>query len=78
MPYDTINKRAVTEFKVQPNLNDYEAQRASFRWEEVAKELDGLPGGGLNIAYEALDRHVAKGKGDKTAVGWASALVPAR
>ena len=28
-------------------------------WSEARKQLSGLPGGGLNIAYEALDRHVA-------------------
>jgi acetyl-CoA synthetase len=70
MPYETITKPVADQFKVRPNLYDYEAQRASFKWEDVATELDGLPGGGLNIAYEALDRHVAKGKGGKTAVLW--------
>jgi acetyl-CoA synthetase len=70
MPYETITKTAADQFKVRPNLYDYEAQRASFKWEDVAKELDGLPGGGLNIAYEALDRHVAKGKGGKAAILW--------
>jgi acetyl-CoA synthetase len=32
--------------------------------------LDGLPGGGLNIAHEAVDRHVAKGRGGRTALVW--------
>src|SRR4051794_5936527 len=72
MPYETIAKPPVEAMKVRPNLYDYEAQRASFKWEDVAKELDGLPGGGLNIAYEALDRHVQKGKGDKPAMLWES------
>jgi acetyl-CoA synthetase len=31
---------------------------------------DGLPGGGINIAYEALDRHLLRGGGDKTALVW--------
>ncbi|HEY7466810.1 MAG TPA: acetate--CoA ligase, partial [Dehalococcoidia bacterium] len=53
-----------------PNIFDYETQRAAFRWEDVAKELDGLPGGGINIAYEAIDRHVAKGQGAKAAILW--------
>lgn len=35
--------------------------------------LDGLPGQrGLNIAYEAVDRHVARGIGEKTAIRWLS------
>src|SRR5688572_15377468 len=70
MAYDTITKPDVTSFKVHPNLDRYDAMRASFKWEDVAKELDGLPGGGLNIAYEALDRHVKKGKGEKAAILW--------
>ena len=68
MPFETINKPAA--LPVRPNISDYEAQRASFRWEDIAKELDGLPGGGINIAYEAIDRHVAKGRGAKAAILW--------
>jgi acetyl-CoA synthetase len=70
MPFETISKPAATALPVRPNISDYEAQRASFRWEDVAKELDGLPGGGINIAYEAIDRHVAKGQGAKAAILW--------
>lgn len=44
--------------KIEHNLFDYEKVRASFSWENVAKELSGLPNGkGLNIAHEAVDRH---------------------
>jgi acetyl-CoA synthetase len=32
--------------------------------------MDGLASGGLNIAYEATDRHVAKGRGDHRAIVW--------
>ncbi len=32
--------------------------------------LDGLPGGGLNIAHEAVDRHVLAGRGDRLALRW--------
>jgi acetyl-CoA synthetase len=34
--------------------------------------LDGLPGGALNIAHEALDRHVAAGHGERLAIRWLS------
>jgi Acyl-coenzyme A synthetases/AMP-(fatty) acid ligases len=37
-------------------------------WGEARAELTGLPGGeGLNIAYEAVGRHVANGEGDRVA-----------
>jgi len=43
-----------------PNLTDYAAAAASFTWSEARAELDGLPGGkGLNIAHEAVDRHIS-------------------
>jgi acetyl-CoA synthetase len=70
MPFEIIAKPAAKALPVTPNISDYEGQRASFKWEDVAKELDGLPGGGINIAYEAVDRHVAKGHGDRTAFIW--------
>ncbi len=54
------------------NLVDYERARAGFSWDRARAELDGLPGGGLNIAYEAVDRHVAGGRGDVTALRFLS------
>ena len=42
---------------VTPNVVDTAAARADFRWSDAADRIDGLPGGGLNIAYEAVDRH---------------------
>ena len=41
----------------------------AFSWQWARRHLDGLPGGrGLNIAHEAVDRHVAAGRGDKAAL----------
>jgi len=54
-----------------PRMTDYDQERASFSWEVARAELAGLPGGrGLNIAYEAIGRHVADGHGDQTAIIW--------
>ena len=39
-------------------------------WEVARQALDGLPDGGLNIAHEALDRHVAAGHGGHVAIRW--------
>jgi acetyl-CoA synthetase len=55
---------------VAPNLTDYDAACQSFSWDASRAELDGLPGGGLNIAHEAVDRHVARGAGNRVAVRW--------
>jgi len=65
-----IAKRVEAE-QPAPNLRDYETERASFSWETARAELDGLPGGrGLNIAHEAIGRHVADGHGDQKAIIW--------
>ncbi|MEW5916366.1 MAG: acetate--CoA ligase [Gemmatimonadota bacterium] len=55
-----------------PNLVDYEAACADFSWEAMrVRELDGLPGGiGLNIAHEAVDRHVLSGNANRCALRW--------
>jgi acetyl-CoA synthetase len=43
--------------KIQHNLSNYDKVKATFSW-KCARELSGLPDGkGLNIAYEAVDRH---------------------
>ncbi|MHB0950790.1 MAG: acetate--CoA ligase [Allorhizobium sp.] len=54
----------------QANFQNYEALREGFTWDDARALLDGLPGGGLNIAHEAIDRHIDKGQGGKTAIRW--------
>jgi acetyl-CoA synthetase len=39
-------------------------------WDTYRQWIDGLPGGGLNIAYEAIDRHVVHGRGEREALRW--------
>lgn len=56
--WPTIHKN-VGALAVRPNLLDYEATCETFSWEAARGALTGLPGGGLNIAYEAVDRHAA-------------------
>jgi acetyl-CoA synthetase len=53
-----------------PHLLDYEATCGAFTWARAATWLDGLPGGGLNIAHEAVDRHLLHGRGEKIAIRW--------
>lgn len=48
-------------WKVVPVMADEETARASFTWEGERTLLEGLPGGGLNIAHEAVDRHAGDG-----------------
>lgn len=53
-----------------PNLTDYPATRAAFSWDTACAEQSGLPDGGLNIAFEAVDRWVAVGQGEAVALRW--------
>ncbi|MDP1578200.1 MAG: AMP-binding protein, partial [Cypionkella sp.] len=39
-------------------------------WDAARARLEGLPGGGLNIAHEAVGRHVAAGHGAQPALIW--------
>jgi len=49
---------------------DHSARCQRFRWSLVREALQGLPGGGLNIAVEAVDRHVRDGRGERVALRW--------
>jgi acetyl-CoA synthetase len=49
---------------------DYESARRAFSWDNIRGELDGMPGGGLNKAYECLDRHLKTPRRDKIAMLW--------
>lgn len=66
MPSDS-HQRSTLE-KLLP-LDDA-ARRREFSWTKVRKTLMGLPDGGLNIAVEAVDRHVAEGRGQREALRW--------
>ncbi len=66
--WERIRKRP--EDYAGANLRDYEEYARTFSWAQARGLLDGLPGGGLNIAYEAIDRHVKAGRGDKLALRW--------
>jgi len=51
-----------------PNLADYDEARRNFTWPQATLRLDGLPGGGLNIAHEALFRHLRGSAADRVAI----------
>jgi len=63
----TVIRKSVADLRAVPNVADYDAARASFSWAAIAGELGGLPGGGLNIGYAAVDRHLATARRDRVA-----------
>ena len=44
MDYPVIDKPPLGEFRVRPNLNNYDGQRAAFHYPDVVKELDRTTG----------------------------------
>jgi len=68
MDWERIRKRPADYLGA--NLLDYEQYVRTFSWAQARALLDGLPDGGLNITYEAVDRHLQAGRGDRLALRW--------
>ena len=69
----TVIRKNAAELRVAPNLRDLDAERAAFSWDAARRELQGLPGGGLNIAHEAVDRHASGPRAAHVALRWLAA-----
>lgn len=50
------------------NLQSYENARQQFSWEQIEAQFSWATTGKVNMAYEAIDRHVEQGRGSKTAL----------
>jgi len=58
---------------VKPYLDDYESVYSDFSWALIGWDLTGLPDNrGINIAYEAVDRHADSPRRDHVALRWLS------
>ena len=68
MEWERIRKRP--EDYAGANLLDYDEAAKTFSWAQARALIDGLPRGGLNIAHEAIERHILAGRGDKLALRW--------
>lgn len=68
MEWQRIQKRS--EDFIGANLPNYETYARKFSWADARALLTGLRDGGINIAHEAIDRHVKAGRGEKLALRW--------
>ncbi len=68
MPGSIIRKQPHAKGDGLPGPTDDERARDAFTWAAARDALNGLAGGGLNIAHEAVDRHVHAGRGDHLAL----------
>lgn len=57
------NKRAAV-------MRDYDVGARDLGWDVYRSWLDAEPGGWLNVAHEAIDRHVLEGNGSREALRW--------
>ncbi len=71
MDENIITKRP-KDRRLTPNIDGYHDARASFDWATIDQEIAWLPGGGLNVAWECIDRHAAEGRGGRLAMLWVS------
>jgi acetyl-CoA synthetase len=55
-------RKIAADLRLPPN--------APLGWEQARGALAGLPGGGLNIAYEAADRHAVGARAGHVAIRW--------
>jgi acetyl-CoA synthetase len=62
MPRPERIRKSLAELRVPPN--------PPIGWEEARRALEGLPGGGLNIAHEAADRHARSARAEHVAIRW--------
>ncbi len=70
MPWEPIRKNPDT-WLLSPQLLDYGRTCAEFTWDGVRRELAGFPGGkGLNIAHQAVERHMGGPNQDRLAMRW--------
>ncbi|MEO1292718.1 MAG: AMP-binding protein, partial [Pseudomonadota bacterium] len=66
--WETIRKSEAD--RQRSNMPDYDAGYRDFSWQDARARLDGFPNGGLNIAHEAVDRHLALGRDKQIALRW--------
>jgi len=66
--HEGLVRKDMAQLRVKPNLQYYEQLRKTFRWEDAEKEVDWFPGGKINSAYNAIDRHAKGSRKDKVAL----------
>ncbi|MVU78367.1 acetate--CoA ligase [Nocardia sp. ET3-3] len=71
MHWEPIDKTA--QERAEANLTAYDMAYQGFGWDAARAALDGLPGGGVNIAHEAVDRHLGTPLADVPALRWLAA-----
>ena len=70
----TVIHKTPEDWRVSPNLTNYEQTRAAFCWSTAPNPSVGMASGGCNIAYAAVDRHADGPMAARTALRFVSSL----
>ncbi|MBJ6363266.1 acetate--CoA ligase [Paenibacillus sp. GCM10012307] len=70
---ENLHQERLTASASDPNMRNYEETYSGFQFEQVEKQFTWSQTGKVNIAHEAVDRHVAEGRGDKIALYYSDA-----
>jgi acetyl-CoA synthetase len=57
-----------SKLRLKPNLQGFEQLRKTFKWKDADKMVDWFPGGKINAAYNAIDRHANGPRKNKVAL----------
>ena len=66
--HGAIVKKDPAKLRLKPNLQNFEQLRKTFKWSDADKLVDWFPGGKLNAAYNAVDRHAKGPRKNKVAL----------
>src|SRR5512136_2664398 len=66
--HEGLVKKDPAKLRLKPNLQNYEKLRKTFKWSDADKCVDWFPGGKINAAYNAVDRHAKGPKKNKIAL----------
>jgi acetyl-CoA synthetase len=77
MQRPSVIRKTASDLHPPPNWADYEGERNVDVWGVARRSLQGLPMGGLNMGFEAVDRHATTALRDQTALRFLSRSLPA-
>lgn len=67
---DEIIQKNLSELRTSPNLPDYKKALKTPSWDLIKDKLSWFAQGGVNLAYNAVDRHVGTPIENKIALFW--------
>jgi len=69
--------KTLSALQPAPHWTDYDGLRRQDVWQMARRRLQGLPGGGLNIGFEAVDRHAGTALREHCALRFVARSTPA-